>query len=205
VNVFQSAIRAATRRRAPPICLAACLIGASPSSGGCRSASPPELPGFDAALETIDGGNAGNAGWTDTIVAFVDPASGATVSCTADLPACGIPAPGCGADGVLGPADGQTFALVPGANILVAFRCASILGHAGGEAAADFVVWANVAAGGSGIVEVSPDGAAFASVGMLTQSDQSFSIARVGAPVEKFVRISNAGASDILLDAIEAR
>jgi hypothetical protein len=200
VKLFHAADRAATRRRAPPICLAACLLGASSPSGGCRSASPPELPRLDGSSAATD---AGNAGWADTIVAHV--ASGVTASCTADLPACGTPAPGCGADAVLGPADGQTFALAPGATILVAFRCATILHHGGGEAAADFTVWADVPVGGSGIVEVSPDGGGFASVGTLSQSDQSFSIARVGASVEKFVRISNLGGSDLSLDAIEAR
>ena len=170
-----------------------CLV-----AGGCRSASPPGLPGLDGSLATID---AANAGWADTVVAFV--ASGTTMTCTADLPACGTPAPGCGADAALGPADGQAFALAPGANILVAFRCATILAH-GGEAP-DFTVWADLAPGGAGVVEVSPDGDRFASVGMLTQSDQSFSIARVGASAETFVRISNTGAADLLLDAIEAR
>jgi hypothetical protein len=187
VNIFQ-------------IGLATCLIGASELAGGCRSASPPELPGPDASVETI---GAGNAGWADTIVAFV--VSGMTVSCTADLPACGTPAAGCGADALLGAADDQTFALAPGANVLVAFRCATILDHGGAEMAPDFVVWSDVVAGGAGVVEVSPDGAQFASAGMLTQSDQPFSIARAGASAAKFVRIGNVGGADLLLDAIEAR
>jgi hypothetical protein len=173
----------------------ACLV-----AGACRSASPPGLPGLDGSFATID---AANAGWADTIVAFV--ASGTTTTCTADLPPCGTPAPGCGADAALGPADGQAFALGPGANILVAFRCATILAHGGAEATPDFTVWADLAPGGAGVVEVSPDGDRFTSVGMLTQSDQSFSIARVGTAAETFVRISNTGASDLLLDAIEAR
>jgi hypothetical protein len=106
---------------------------------------------------------------------------------------------------VLGPADGQSFALAPGATILVALRCATILAHGGGDTIPDFTVWADVASGGAGVVEVSPDGDTFATVGTLTQSDQSFSLARVGASAEKFVRVSNTGASDLLLDAIEAR
>jgi len=180
--------------------LAACLVGAPELAGGCRSASPPELPGFDASFEAT---GAGNAGWADTIVAFV--VSGMTVSCTADLPACGTAAAGCGADALLGPADSQAFALAPGANVLVAFRCATILDHGGGDAGADFTVWADLAAGGAGVVEVSPDGSQFASVGMLTQPNQSFAIARAGASAEKFVRITNVGGADLSLDAIEAR
>jgi hypothetical protein len=178
-------------------CLAGivCLV-----AGACRSAAPPELPGLDGSFATAD---AANSGWADTIVAFV--AAGTTMTCTADLPPCGTPAPGCGADAALGPADGQTFALAPGANILLAFRCATILAHGGGEAVPDFTLWADVSPGGTGVVEVSPDGDRFASVGTLTQSDQSFSIARAGASAETFVRISNTGTSDLLLDAIEAR
>jgi hypothetical protein len=164
------------------------------------------LPGLDGSSATTDAGADGavaNPGWADTIIAFV--ASGAIMTCTAAVPACGTPAPVCGADAALGPADGQTFALAPADNILVAFRCATIVAHGGGEAAPDFTVWADVAPGGAGVVEVSSDGDSFASVGMLTQPDQSFSIARVGASSAKFVRISNAGASDLLLDALEAR
>jgi hypothetical protein len=182
--------------------LAACLIGPSELAGGC-SASPPELPRFDASFEATEAGAPGNAGWADTIVAFA--ASGMTVSCTADLPACGTPAAGCGADALLGPSDGQTFALRPGANVLVAFRCATILDHGGGEAAADFTIWSDVAAAGAAVVDVSPDGGPFATVGMLTESDQSFAIARAGASAAKFVRVSNVGGSELLLDAIEAR
>ena len=175
-----------------------CLV-----AGACQSATPPRLPALDGSFATTDAGNAGNVGFADTVVAFV--ASGVTMTCTAALPACGTPAPGCGADAALGPADGQTFALAPGDNVLVAFRCATILAHGGDEAVADFTVWADVASGGAGVVEVSPDGGSFASVGTLTQSDQSFSLARVGASAAKFVRISNTGASELLLDAIEAR
>jgi hypothetical protein len=172
-----------------------CLV-----AGACQSASPPGLPALDGSFATTD---AGDAGFADTVVAFV--ASGVTMTCTAALPACGTPAPGCGADAALGPADGQSFALAPGDNVLVAFRCATILAHGGGEAVPDFTVWADVAPDGAGVVEVSPDGDSFASVGMLTEADQSFSLARVGASAAKFVRISNAGASELLLDAIEAR
>jgi hypothetical protein len=179
--------------------LAACLAGAPALAGGC-SASPPELPGFDASFEAAD---AGNRGWADTIVALV--MTGMTVSCTAGLPPCGTAADGCGADALLGPADAQTFALAPGANVLVAFRCATILDHGGGDAAADFTVWADVADGGAGVVEVSPDGDQFASVGTLMQPNQSFAIGRVGASAEKFVRITNVGGAELLLDAIEAR
>ena len=52
---------------------------------------------------------------------------------------------------------------------------------------------------------MSPDGGQFANVGMLTESNQSFALARAGASAGKFVRISNVGGSDLLLDAIEAR
>ena len=172
-----------------------CLV-----AGACQSASPPGLPALDGSFATSDGGN---AGFADTVVAFV--ASGVTMTCTAALPACGTPAPGCGADAALGPADGQSFALAPGDNVLVAFRCATILAHGGGEAVPDFTVWADVAPDGAGVVEVSPDGDGFASVGTLAETDQSFSLARVGASAAKFVRISNVGASELLLDAIEAR
>jgi hypothetical protein len=190
VNIFQ-------------IGLAACLIGAPELAGGCRSASPPARPGFDASFDATEAGRQGNVGWADTIVAFA--VSGMTVSCTADLPACGAPAAGCGADALLGPSDSQTFALAPGANVLVAFRCATILDHGGADGAGDFTVWANVATDGAGVVEVSPDGGQFANVGMLTESNQSFAIAPAGASAGKFVRISNVGGSDLLLDAIEAR
>jgi hypothetical protein len=175
----------------------ACVIGSSAVAGSCRSASPPELPGLDASVD------AGNVGWADTIVAYGDATM--TVSCTAVLPPCGTPGPACAADAVLGASDGQTFALTPGATILVAFRCATILDHGGGAAGADFTVWADVAAGGSGVVEVSPDGDGFATVGTLTGSNQSFSIAPAGVSSGKFVRITNVGGSDLLLDAIEAR
>jgi hypothetical protein len=175
-----------------------CLV-----AGACQSASPPRLPALDGSFATTDGGDGGNVGWADTVVAFV--ASGVTMTCAAALPACGTPAPGCGADAALGPADGQTFALAPGDNVLVAFRCATILAHGGGEAVPDFTVWADVAPGGAGVVEVSPDGDSFASVGTLIQSDPSFSLARVGASAAKFVRICNTGVSDLSLDAIEAR
>jgi hypothetical protein len=193
-------------RQTSPICLVACIVGSSAVTGSCRSASPPELPGLDASLDTGDAGNAGNAGWADTIVAYGD--ANMTVTCTADLPPCGAPAPACAANAVLGASDGQTFALTPGATILVAFRCATILDHGGGAAAADFTVWADVTTGGSGVVEVSPDGESFAAVGTLsesTSSNQSFAIAPARASSEKFVRITNVGGSDLLLDAIEAR
>jgi hypothetical protein len=39
---------------------------------------------------------------------------------------------------------------------------------------------------------------------MLTQPNQSFAIARVGQSLVKFVRINNVGASDVLLDGVEA-
>jgi hypothetical protein len=174
-----------------------CLV-----AGACQSASPPRLPALDGSFAP-DAGNVGNVGFADTVVAFV--ASGVTMTCTAALPACGTAAPGCGADAALGPADGQTFALAPGDNVLVAFRCATILAHGGDEAVADFTVWADVAPGGAGVVEVSRDGGSFASVGTLTQSDQSFSLARLGASAAKFVRVSNTGGAELLLDAIEAR
>lgn len=179
---------------------AVCLVVAL--SGGCLSASPPALPPLDAGFEAPD---AGNAGWADTIVAIVS--GGVPVSCTANLPACGTAAPGCGAEALLGPADGQTFPLSPGASVVVAFRCAAILDR-GGATGADFTVWASVPTGDSGVVEVSPDGETFASVGTLSpsaQSDQSFSIASTGASVETFVRVTNVGPSDLLLDAVEAR
>jgi hypothetical protein len=199
VNIFRRTFIGATLGRpAPPVCLIACVAGALGALHGCRSASPPELPGLDAAPGTAD---AGNAGWADTIVAVV--AAGATLACTQELPACGTPASGCGADAALGPADGQAFALAPNASLLVAFRCASILDHGG--AGADLTVWTDVPAGGAGVVEVSPDGDSFATVGALTGSDPSFSIAGTGASVERFVRVSNVGEVDLPLDAIEAR
>jgi hypothetical protein len=177
---------------------AAYLVGASEIANGCLSASPPVAPGFDGSAA----GEASHAGWADAVIGYTDGAT--TVTCTQDLLPCGIAAAGCGADAALGAADGQTFRIAPATNILLALRCASIVDHGGGEATPDFTVWASVADGGSAVVDVSPDGEQFSTVGMLAQSNQSFSIARAGQSLERFVRITNVGASDVLLDAVEA-
>lgn len=177
---------------------AAYLVGVSEIANGCLSASPPAAPGFDGS----SAGQAGNAGWADAVIAYTNGAT--TITCTQDLLPCGMVAAECGADAALGAADGQTFRIAPDTNILLALRCAIIVDHGGGEATPDFTVWAGVADGGSAFVDVSPDGEQFSTVGMLTQSNQSFAIARVGQSLERFVRITNVGASDVLLDAVEA-
>jgi hypothetical protein len=178
--------------------VAACLVGISESANGCLSASPPIAPGFDGSVA----GEASSAGWADTVIGYTDGAT--TVSCTEEIPACGVVAPGCAAGAALGPPDGQTFIVAPGENIVIAFRCAIILDHGGGEEAPDFTVWATVADGGSAVVDVGPDGRQFSAVGTLTEPNQSFSLSRVGQPLARFLRITNVGASDVLLDAVEA-
>src|SRR6185436_8943148 len=120
---------------------------------------------------------------------------GGTVACTSGVGACGDTPPACAADALLGPADGQSFALAAGASVEVAFRCAPIVGHGAGTD--DFTVWSTVPGGGSAVVEVSDDGASFDAVELLTRSDQSFSLARIGRSTARFVRITSAGTASL--------
>jgi hypothetical protein len=188
------------REQSGTIWLAACVLWLSRVATACLSASPPAAPGNDAA-----GGGGGldaaTARWADTVIAVTSPAG--TVACTSGVGACGETPPACAADALLGPADGQSFALDAAASVEVAFRCAPIVGHGAGTD--DFTVWCTVPGGGSGIVEVSDDGATFDAVDLLTRSDQSFSLARIGRSTARFVRITNAGAASLALDAVQAR
>ena len=58
--------------------------------------------------------------------------------------------------------------------------------------------------GGSGVVEVSDDGGSFDAVELLTRSDQSFSLARIGRSTARIVRVTNAGSASLALDAVQA-
>jgi hypothetical protein len=187
------------REQSGTIWLAACVLWLSRMATACLSASPAAAPGNDAA----GGGglDAATARWADTVIAVTSPAG--TVACTSGVGACGETPPACAADALLGPADGQSFALDAAASVEVAFRCAPIVGH--GAGADDFTVWCTVPGGGSGIVEVSDDGATFDAVDLLTRSDQSFSLARIGRSTARFVRITNAGAVSLALDAVQAQ
>jgi hypothetical protein len=186
------------REQAGLVWVTAGVLWLSRLSAACLSATPPASSGTDAA----GGGGADLEGsnWADTVVGVTSAAG--TVPCTSDLRPCGEMQAGCAADAVLGPADGRSFELVAGDNVEVAFRCTPIVGH--GAAADDFVVWCTVADGGSAVVEVSDDGATFDAVDLLTRSNQSFSLARSGRSTARFVRITNAGAPALALDAVQA-
>jgi hypothetical protein len=191
--------RAVAREQAGSIWVTVCVLWLSRLSTACLSASPPVAPGTGAA-----GGDgrldAANARWADTVIAVTSPAG--TVACTSGVGACGETPAACAADALLGPADGQSFALGAASSVEVAFRCAPIVGH--GADADDFTVWCTVPDGSSGVVEVSDDGGSFDAVELLTRSDQSFSLARIGRSTARFVRVTNAGTVSLALDAVQA-
>jgi hypothetical protein len=190
---------AQSRQRAARATLRAALLVLL---AGCR-ASPPALapPDQDGGVDARPIVDAGRA-WADAVVAFTD--GGQTTTCAGDLGGCGVAPAACAADGLLGPADGATFALGPGGTVVVAFRCTPVRATGDGV---DLTLFVSVPDGGAGVVEASADGQRYEVMGALSgaaTSERSFSLGATDLAEARFVRVSNTGAASLAIDALAA-
>lgn len=157
---------------------------------GCMRSSDVNVPNGT----TVDAGQS----FADLALAWTE--GGALVTCT-DLPGC--PATGtCTQHAAVGPPNGMAFVLEPGGSLEVGFLCSFLVERGGSTPELRF--HATVSAQASAIVAVSYDGSRYEVLGELNASTLELDLARTELTAARFVRITDAGAGGIQIDAIEA-
>jgi hypothetical protein len=163
---------------------------------GCQEKPPPDIP-------PGGGGDDFNGGYADTIFSYTE--GGTVQDCATELVSCEEgSATQCGPIGVLGMPDDITWTLMPGDQIVVAFRCTSIR-EVGGVDTPDMKLWAtfqNETA--SATVSVSVAGTDYEILDVVNTDDPQLDLGRVDLEVVQFVQIVSTGSSEVYLDAVEA-
>jgi hypothetical protein len=175
----------------------AAVLAASP----CSELGPPDVPPPGDGLDF-------EGGFADTIFSF--SAGGTVQDCATEVEDCDAATnTDCGPVAVLGMPDGDTWTLMPGDRIILAFRCSSIREN-GGVDTADLKLWASLDETARATVAVSVAGANFEIVNEvsgaepLTAENPELDLGRINLEVAQFVQIVSTGTGEIRLDAVEA-